>query len=82
MEDANGDFIDRERTCLEWNDLSKDAELRRRLWLTSMKWTKYAEHLKQLQADLGQAALNLEAAGEKITVESVKKGGTWKTLWI
>ncbi|KAK0408065.1 hypothetical protein QR680_003756 [Steinernema hermaphroditum] len=85
MATANGAFIDRERVKLDWNELAEDKELRNRLWLTSMKWTKYAEHLKQLREEIGQAAVNLEAAGEKVTVatataSAAKEGSSWR-LW-
>ncbi|TKR69710.1 hypothetical protein L596_021830 [Steinernema carpocapsae] len=92
MSKSNGDFIDRERVKLEWNEQSNDDALRARLWLTSMKWTKFAEHMNQMKADLGQAAMNLEASKEKITAESTlapvvaatAKAGdrSWRTLWL
>uniref|UniRef100_A0A0N5BC60 Retinol dehydrogenase 13 n=1 Tax=Strongyloides papillosus TaxID=174720 RepID=A0A0N5BC60_STREA len=47
--DMNGVFLDRERKEQEWPVQSEDGMLRKQLWVTTEKWTKFYDHLKNLE---------------------------------
>uniref|UniRef100_A0A0K0FF79 Dehydrogenase/reductase SDR family member 12 (inferred by orthology to a human protein) n=1 Tax=Strongyloides venezuelensis TaxID=75913 RepID=A0A0K0FF79_STRVS len=47
--DMNGVFLNRERKEQNWPDQAEDKLLRKQLWVTTEKWTKFYDHLKNLE---------------------------------
>lgn len=51
LENQSGLFLDRERKEQAWPEDCNDATLRKKLWITSEKWTRFYDHLKNLNEE-------------------------------
>uniref|UniRef100_A0A0N4Z8P0 Retinol dehydrogenase 13-like n=1 Tax=Parastrongyloides trichosuri TaxID=131310 RepID=A0A0N4Z8P0_PARTI len=55
-EKVTGVFYDRERKEQPWPLVCDDEVLRKKLWITSEKWTRFHEHLNKLNSELNAKA--------------------------
>lgn len=84
MADANGVFIDRERKEQPWCEEILDKNIRERLWLTGVKWSRLGEHFAQMQKELQEAAklISDSSLSEKSKETRPQTGRSWRTLWL